>query len=385
MQTKELLMVLLGTVVCGRPVEQELTAACTPEALQQVYKLAFRHDVAHLVGQAVSEFNLEESESLTECRQAALQAVCRYLRSDYECRQICETLEAAKIQFIPLKGSVLRDYYPEAWMRTSCDLDILVHPEELDTAADLLVKTLGYDRREKGNHDLAMFSPSGLCLELHYNVIEKGIFPRAQDILGNIWQYAQPKNPGGCHLELTDEMFYFYHIFHMAKHVENGGCGIRTFLDLWLLNHRKNYDSQRFGEILKAGGLLEFSQAVEKLTAVWFSGAQTDPMTQKLEQFILDGGVFGSVDNRVAVSQIKEGSKIKYFLSKLFLKYDTIKYYYPVLQKHRWLTPLYQVVRWCRLIFTPAAKLTAQKMKTNAARSQDEIVATEELLNYLGL
>ena len=41
----------------------------------------------------------------------------------------CAVLEEAKIPYIPLKGTVLRDYYPEAWMRTSLSFSTANRPK----------------------------------------------------------------------------------------------------------------------------------------------------------------------------------------------------------------------------------------------------------------
>ena len=73
---------------------------------------------------------------------------------EYELEHIKSVFEKNKIEYILLKGSVLRNYYPEPWMRTSCDIDILVHDEQLDKAVKVLTQT-GY--RVEGNkhyHDL---------------------------------------------------------------------------------------------------------------------------------------------------------------------------------------------------------------------------------------
>jgi hypothetical protein len=51
----------------------------------------------------------------------------------HEFERICLVLEKAKIPHIPLKGSVLRKLYKEPWLRTSCDIDILVQEETLGT------------------------------------------------------------------------------------------------------------------------------------------------------------------------------------------------------------------------------------------------------------
>ena len=87
------------------------------------------------------------------------------------------------------------------------------------------------------------------------------------------------------------------------------------------------------------------------LCGVWFENAAPDPATQQLEDYILRGGVYGSSENHIAVQQQKQGGRLRYLLSKIFLPFDTIKYHYPVLQKHPWLMPVMQVRRWCKLLF----------------------------------
>lgn len=385
MNEKEVLLALIRSVICGESVGEDIKSALTPDMLESVYALASHHDLAHLVGQAVSKLGLHESEPLAKCKQAAMQAFMRYMQLNYACEQVCKTLEEAKIPFIPLKGSVLRSYYLEPWLRTSCDIDILVKVEALDTAANLLVDRLSYVRKGQSDHDISMFAPSGVHLELHYSAVDEGRLPEAQAVLENIWSDATPKAAGSCHYCMSDGMFYFYHIAHMAKHFENGGCGIRPFLDLWILNHCIEHDRIAREKLLAQGGMLTFAQAAEDLSEVWFSDTQKGQLSEHLERFILDGGVYGNLQNQVAVHQTKKGGKLQYALSKIFLSYDIIKFYYPILKKHRWLTPLYEVRRWIKLIFTSDAKRSLRTLKTNAGISAEQISTTQDLLKALGL
>lgn len=46
-------------------------------------------------------------------------AIYRYEKINYELNRLRSALNEAQIPFIPLEGSVLRQYYPEPWMRTS--------------------------------------------------------------------------------------------------------------------------------------------------------------------------------------------------------------------------------------------------------------------------
>lgn len=72
------------------------------------------------------------------------------MKINHEYNRICDALESVEISFLPLKGSVLRQYYPEPWMRTSCDIDILVHENDLEKTTEYLVRDLGYIYDRKG-------------------------------------------------------------------------------------------------------------------------------------------------------------------------------------------------------------------------------------------
>lgn len=386
MQKEQVLFALLRNIVCGQPVSEDTKAACTTEMLEHVYALASRHDLAHLVAQAANKLELPQSEFLKKCDQSAKQAIFRYLRLSNAYEQICGTLEKAEIPFIPLKGSVLRDFYPEPWMRTSCDIDILVKAEHLESAIASIKEELQYADGPKGDHDVSLFSAAGIRLELHYDTLaENSAINESYAVLSRIWETAIPKQPGMYQCELTDAMFYFYHIAHMAKHFQIGGCGIRPFLDLWILNHRVQCDVQARRQLLAQGGLLAFAEAAEKLSETWFSGAPMDSMTDQLARYILSGGVYGTMENNVAMQQQKQGGKLQYALSKIILPYETIKFHYPVLQKHKWLTPCYQVVRWFKLLFKGGVKRSVKQLRLNATASREEIQSTQILLQYMGL
>lgn len=386
MTTEDVLFSLLTAEVCGRTVSEEVKASLSEEMLTEVYGLAKEHDLAHLVGDTLSKLGvLCDNEISRKFKQAAMQAVYRYVRLDHAYQQICQVLEEAKIPFIPLKGSVLRSCYPESWMRTSCDIDILVREDSLTAAIKVLEDVLGYELGKKGSHDVSLYLPMGVHLELHYDLIEGEWLPYAREILARYWDMAVPCGQRQFHLQVSDELFYFYHVAHMAKHVEIGGCGIRTFLDLWVLNHRVEFDREKREKLLAEGSLLKFAEAAEALSEIWFSGAEKDAQSAQFEEFILKGGTYGTLKNHMVVQQRKMKGGFRYALSRVFLPYRKICFYYPVLQVHKWLTPVFQVVRWCRILFKGGVKRALNELQVNAQISQEEKANTEGLLEYLGL
>lgn len=382
---EKVLFELLRIAACGAPADNEIKTACTPEMLDAVYTLANKHDLAHLVGQAVSKLGLPDGPALQKCKEKTLQAFYRYAQFNYEYECICKTLEGGEIPFIPLKGSVLRGYYPEGWFRTSCDIDVLVKEADLDAAVQLLQEVLSYKLQEKSGHDVSMFSPSGVHLELHFTVIEDERLPATQRVLNRYWEDSAPVEGMEYQRAVSDEMFYFYHMAHMAKHMENGGCGIRPFLDIWVLNNRVSHDVAARNRLLEEGGMLTFARAAENLTGVWFSGDEQTPQSLCFGRFILDGGVYGNMENMVTLRQTKKGSKVKYLLSRIFVSHSVLKQYFPVLEKHKWLTPIYQVARWVKLLFGGKLGSSVREAKVNASLSPEKIKTTRDMLDYLGL
>lgn len=385
MSAEKLLFAMLRSVICGWNVTDEVKNACTPELLQKTFVLAQKHDLGHLVGQAAADWKLPECETVAAAKQTAMQAFYRYMRTEHVYVRLCKTLEEAQIPFIPLKGSVLRESYPQPWMRTSCDIDVLVPMKQLEKAAGVLSDKLSYRRGGKGDHDISFYAPENVHVELHYQAVDEGRFPEAQELLKEIWDYASPLKGYTYHCLLSDAMFYFYHIAHMAKHLENGGCGIRPFLDLWIMDHRIQEDVAQRDEMLLQGGMMRFAKAARGVSEAWLSGEALCAEDAVFEQFVLTGGVYGTLEAQVAVAQTQKGGKLRFVLGKIFLPYEEMKYYYPVVASHRWLMPFCQVRRWFRILFCGGVRRSVDQLKTNAGRSKSEMKTTEDMLKYLGL
>ena len=375
---------MIASEVCGKSIDKS-QYSLTDEELVKLYKLSKSHDLAHLVGDALIKNNLiGDGEIKAKFQNQMMLAVYRYEKINYELGRLRKVLNEAEIPFIPLKGSVIRQYYPKPWMRTSCDIDVLVHESDLERAVSALTSAAGYKADSKTSHDVGMFSDSGFHLELHYSLIEDKIVGSAANILRIAWENASPVSDTSEYV-FGDDLFFFYHTAHMAKHFVNGGCGVRPFLDIWVLNHCGRGCSDVCSALLKAGGLDVFASTAEKLSEVWFGAAVHDDLTRQVEQFVLNGGVYGTTENRVTLQQAKKGSKIRYAFSRIWLPYDTLKFQYPSLNGKRLLLPIYEVRRWFRLVFRGGAKRSAHELKLNSATSKAEQDEAKALLFSLRL
>ena len=382
--------------ICGQG-EKVVLPEVSVRFLSELYRLSKAHDVAHLVGDALNKSgvfenlpaDIDENERATIAKvkekfdEQIFTAVYRYENINYELEQICKTLEEAKIPFIPLKGSVIRKYYPEPWMRTSCDIDILVHENDIESAVSHLVEERGATCKAKGSHDVGLIS-NGVHIELHYTLTGSGVVGDADIPLQQVWNYVQPVKETSWHT-MNDEMFYYYHIAHMAKHFVHGGCGVRPFVDLWLYNRVNNGNIDKRNELLLEGGLLKFSEEAENLAATWFGNKEYNEITQEMENFILQGGVYGTLEQHLAMSQNKKGGKFKHLLSKVFLSYKDMSIYYPSLKKCPILFPFYQVRRWCRILFCGGRKAAINEIKVNKNITKEEQERAKKLLEDLNL
>ncbi|MEE1013702.1 MAG: nucleotidyltransferase family protein [Clostridia bacterium] len=385
----KMLIAFLRSGICDTKMDPSITTALTEDSLLDLFILAKKHDLAQIVAEVLFEKNLISDGEIADIYRTCLKrSVLRYQQMHYEFLKICRSFEENQIPYLPLKGSVIRRYYPEPWLRTSCDIDILVKKEDLQRASELLIEHLGYDSTIKEAHDWGFLSKNKTYIELHFDLIaQKSGFPRrwSAACLADVWCTATVVDGTQFQYAMPDELFYFYHIAHMAKHFENGGCGMRPFLDLWLLDNTVVYDKSKRDKLLQDGKLLDFANAVRKLSSVWLDGVEYDQLAKDIEDYITDAGVYGSVQNKVAFYQNKRGSKVKYVLSRLIAPYDDLKYQYPILEKYCWLLPLCEVRRWFRLLSWKNRKRSVAELKFNSTMSDAKMKNTANLIDRLGL
>ena len=354
------------------------------ESWEKIYKLSKKHDLAHLIGHALKKSNIKIDEDLQKSFERTMNvALFRYVKSSYDLEAITCALEKAQIRFIPLKGSVIRKYYNEPWLRTSCDIDILISEADIEKTKKVFIEELNYIYETTWNYELSFSTPSKTHIELHH-VLNDDV--KAVDtVLSSVWERSNPA-PGHSYLyEMRDEMYYFYHIAHMAKHFVNGGCGIRPFIDIWVLNHSCTFDEEKRDRLLDEAGLLQFAKAAEDLSEAWINNKPHSSLTEQLEQFILSGGAYGTVENRVVVQQAITGGKFSYILSRIYLPYDQLKLTYPNLEKRKWLFPFYQVKRWFRVFKRGKLKKSMQEAKTTSSVTNEKSNQTTDLLKALGI
>lgn len=382
MTPEKILLSLLRSAACSEPVSDAVKDACTSENLEKVYVLAKMHDLAHMPGQVLASLGLPQSEALQKLKSATFAAVQRYVQLDYELNRICNVFQKAQIPFIPLKGAVIRKFYPEPWMRTSCDIDILIHEEDLERAVDALVQDLSYTTdHKKKYHDMWLFSPTGIHLELHFSILET--MENIDRLLRRVWEFAVPEK-GFCY-KLGSDFLAFHLMAHMSYHFTGGGSGIRSALDIFLLRRQNAYDETVLRGYLAQCGIEKFYDAVLDLIAAWFEGDTPTPLTEKMSQFVLAGGTYGTKKQNIMIKQQRKGGKVKYLLNRVFMPYAELKFRYRVLEKWPILYPVMLVRRWIELLFGGRLKKSVQEAQIALHSQKDQAEDLDDFLRQIGL
>lgn len=386
MSIEETLFSILKNVLSENKEQGSALTTLDIDTFNKVFCLAEKHDIAHIVVFAYSNAGMLGNDMISEkYRKKLMLAFYRGEQRRYVLSDVSNAFDEIKINYIPLKGAVISKFYPEPWMRSSCDIDILIHENDADQAIKCLCKK-GYKLQKSTSiHDYSFFAPSGVHLELHFSLIQEDCLMKANEILKSAWDYIVGSSAHSYQKNLCDEMFMFYHIAHMAKHFIKGGCGIRPFIDLWVLNRKLEFDYGKLKILLSDAQLLDFYTALCKTIEVWFGNGMHDNVTVGIEKYILEGGVYGTITNAATIAAVTGESRVKSFSKLMFMSRASLEILYPQLERYPFLFPFYQVKRWFRVFNT--SKRNKIKYLTHVRNSitKEEINSVTDLLYHLGL
>jgi hypothetical protein len=348
-----------------------------------VGKLAKRHDLLHLAAQGLVDNDLCKETIRERLIEEQHLAVFRVEQIQYELAHISQELSEAKIAYIPLKGAIIRQYYPEPWHRTCCDIDILIKEADIEEAVCVLKEKLGYTNEERAYHDVSLLAPSGVHLELHFSILEK--MGNIDKLLEKVWGYAEKVEGKEYEYGLTNEFLLFHVVAHGSYHFLHGGCGVRSLLDLYLLEKKLPYDQEKFQNMLKTCSLVKFYEGMHALACAWFQGEPLQEKYADMQAYILGGGIYGTMQNRIAVEHVKAGGRRKYLWRRIFMPYSELKKVYPALEKHKWLTPFYQVRRWGKVLLRGKLKTSVKEWNMSASVGENDKNRVEAMMKTLGL
>ena len=371
---------LIGAAIFGTAFPDALIPREVAD-LKRVCSFAARHEMMQVVSYALQKLGVTYNDKVDELLQnELLNAAVRVESTVHAENAVSSAFEAAGVDFMLLKGAVIRNYYPEYYLRTSIDVDVLVKKEDVATAVDVLKKKFDMKVFERTTHDVTVGNETLGRIEIHHKIHEETHCKGTVAVLENVWESSL--NSGHAY-SMSPETFIFYHLAHMYKHVVGGGCGIRPFVDLKILLLRP-YDEKTLSKMLKEGGLDKFFALSKRLINYWFFGGESDESVENFSDYILNAGVYGSLDNHIAMGSVTVGDRSKYIRSRIFWSYEKLKEKYPSLEGKKILTPFYQIRRWAGLLFGKKMKRSAAEFKASAQVTEKEKAMARKLLEDIG-
>lgn len=303
-------------------------------------------------------------------------------------KKVFQAFEAHGIDYMPLKGAILKPLYPKPEMRPMGDADVLIRMEQYERIIPIM-EALDFHFAEETDHELPWKSKT-LYVELHKRLIPS----YNQDYhayYGNGWQMA--KHRDGCCYAMADEDAFVYIFSHYAKHYRDGGIGCRHVTDLWVWRRaHPHMDEDYILEELKKLRLKTFYENTLHLLDVWFANAEPNPVTEWMTDYIFLSGNFGIAENHALSGGVKTmtnaSSKKREWLKQLWCSLfpgrEIMQMQYPVLKKYPWLMPLLWPVRLVRKLLFDRSAVEIRKRHLRALAVGD-LEAFRESLQYVGL
>lgn len=377
--TKELLVAILGAMLNGSGDNAKITENLTRDAVNAVAALAKQHDLAHIIARFVEQNGVEiDAELRAKLQREDYMSVYRNRQMEYALSEICAAFDRAEIPYIPLKGSVLRKYYPYESMRTSCDVDVLIHERDIDAAVSALTEK-GYTVGKRNYHDVSLYSPNKIHLELHFSIQEN--IESLDSVLKNAWDYAKPTE--GFRYEFSGD-FLVYHIFaHMNYHFLSGGCGVRSLMDIWVMEEKMGISYVTARELLEKAGIYKFAAEMRDIAYKALSGEELNGLSKSIFQYIYSGGVYGNSENKLAVYKSEDKGTFSYIIHRIFMPYRAMCMLFPILKKAPILLPAFWVVRLVRAVFKGKSKNFANQISVSSNMSDEKVREVSDIRSYL--
>ncbi|MBO7573335.1 MAG: nucleotidyltransferase family protein [Bacilli bacterium] len=300
----------------------------------------------------ISEDNLKKLEEyyLSNVRKSALFAKER--------KDIYKFLNDNQIDFLPLKGIVIKDFYLDPDTREFADNDILFTASKDKLVKEFFVKK-GYkvETFRRGNHDVYQKKPF-FNFEMHRDLFAEREDGRAFSTYFKDYLKNSSIKDGYEHY-LNKEDFYIYFLAHAFKHFDNSGCGIRTLIDFYLYLKNNELDFDYINKELEMIGLLDFSNKLSSLSIKVFDEEELDEEEIEMLLFIASSGTYGTLANSVAKG-VKEKGRFRYLMRRIFPPMSFYKTAYPRLYKTKVLIPVAWFMRLFRIIFKNPKRATAE-------------------------
>lgn len=315
--------------------------------LELLYRAARRHLLTGIVAYALESAGVFD-KNFTQAKGKAIRKVAAM---DVEMTGIFEEFDRRGIWHAPLKGSVLKDLYPEVGMRQMSDHDILIDADRAEEAKRIMEER-GFETVSFGMGVHDSYHKKPVCnFELHRALFSPAFNERIAAYYENVKERLIPDRDGslGYHFSLED--FYLYVTAHECKHYSGNGTGLRSLLDtyVYLRQFEKTLDWVYVSAEAEKLGITDFERLSRNLSRKLFDGKKLTGEEEEMLEYVLGSGTYGTLENGVK-RKLKEKGRLRYLLGQAFPNLEHMKMSVSFVDGFPFLYPLGIVWRWGRIL-----------------------------------
>lgn len=306
-------------------------------------------------------------------KEAKGKAVRKNMLFDIERQKITDFMSKNGIRYMPLKGIILKEYYPKIGMREMSDNDIFYDSYFREQLKDFML-SIGYEcTSQADDHDIYEKQPM-YNFEMHHAVFLQEASEELCNYYIDIEERMLKDDENSCSYHLNDEDFYIYLIAHEYKHYIHSGTGIRSFLDciVFLKKCGDTLDWKYIEKETEKAGLSFFEKnqraLCKKLSVFSYEYDLFQDEIDFLEYLTLCGahGTFSiSVFNKAKGTAFSDGKinfskRLRYIAKRLFPPMGYYKRFYPFFYRHKYLIPLCFLYRLYLALFKRRKRIKSE-------------------------
>ena len=355
--------------------------------VDRIYDAARIHHIMGIVYKGAIYCGIDKSlPVMQKLFLGALKETAVHERQMHEFLCLKQAFAQNGIEYMPIKGVLVKRLYSEPSLRFMSDVDILIHKDDYEKIVKIL-EELGYYFRFESDPEYVWTKKGVLNLELHKSLVAS-MHEDFYSYLGEGWQMANKKDDFEFYLKDEDEFIYLF--CHFTKHYRFCGIGVKYIIDLWLYLKNRKLDTLYIEKEFDKLGILEFYRNILKVINAWFADGEIDEKSEFISDFIIKSGVYGTHENEIASLVLQKNNigkitaKEKLLIIRMFPPLRTMKLHYKYLNKAVFLLPFAWVCRGFRVLFKKRKNILMH-IKDIKRINDNDVEKLKQNLEYVGL
>lgn len=348
---------MIYLTVCAIKGEKPEKSRIDGLELPKLFEVCQEHILTACVAYALESADIRDRDFT----QAKEKAIRKNILLDAERGKILHSLEAEKIWYMPLKGSLLHKWYPKLGMRQMSDNDILCDGTKMEQVREVMLG-YGYECKHFGmGTDDAYFKEPVMNFEMHRSLFKSSHIGKLYEYFKDVKErlIRDDDNEYGYHFRNED--FYIYVTAHEYRHFTSGGTGVRSLVDTYIFLGKFNdsLDWEYIDAELEKLGIADYERTSRQLAMKLFSSEELTSKDKDMLEYYIMSGVYGSHDNVIknSIKYRTDNSKSKYLMYRLFPPVSFLRESVPWVRKSKLLIPAAYIYRLFRSLTVSRKKI----------------------------